>query len=95
MMTTHSGHYARARRNMKFRVAAVLLLAGAVLTSAGWTGPAWGQAKLARVGILTFLANTDDPARKDWTDLFRKNLAVGFARSSPWCCPIRGGFAWR
>jgi hypothetical protein len=33
-MMTHFRHYARPRRKMKNRVAAVLLLAGAVLTSA-------------------------------------------------------------
>ncbi len=75
-MMTHSRHYARARRDMRTRFATVLLLAGAVLTTLGWTGEAWGQAKLARVGILTFVAATDDPTRELWFDgPFRRNLA--------------------
>jgi putative ABC transport system substrate-binding protein len=57
------------------RVASVLLLAAAVLTTFGWTGEAWGQAKLARVGILSFLADTDNPVRDYWVGLFRSNLA--------------------
>ncbi len=51
MMTARSRHDARARHDMKFRVAAVLLLLISLLTSPGWTGEAWGQAKLARVVI--------------------------------------------
>jgi len=74
-MTTHSGRYASARQDVKNRVAAALLLLGALLTTLGWTGEAWGQSKLARVGILTFLADTDDPTREYWMGLFRSNLA--------------------
>ena len=72
---THSGRYASARQDVKNRVAAALLLLGPLLTTLGWTGDAWGQEKLARVGILTFLADTDDPTRKYWMGLFRSNLA--------------------
>jgi putative ABC transport system substrate-binding protein len=76
MTTTHSRHYARARRDMKNRVASVLLLAGAVLTTLGWTGEALSQTKHARVGILSFAAATDDPTRELWFDgPFRRNLA--------------------
>ncbi len=70
-MMTDSKHYAGARRDMKNRVAAVLLLAGAVLTTLGWTGEAWGQAKLPRVGILSFVGAADEPRR----ELFRRTLA--------------------
>jgi putative ABC transport system substrate-binding protein len=75
MMTTHSRHHEHARRDMKNRFAAMLLLTGAVLTTLGWTGDAWGQTKLARVGVLTFLADTDDPRSGYWFGLFRSNLA--------------------
>jgi len=75
MTTTESSHYLRARRYLQNRVASVLLLAAAVLTTFGWTGEAWGQAKLARVGILSFLADTDNPVRDYWVGLFRSNLA--------------------
>ncbi len=72
----HFRHYARAQRDMKTRFTAVLLLAGAMLISTSWTGEAWGQSKLPRVGILTFVAATDDPTRELWFDgPFRRNLA--------------------
>ena len=74
-MTTDSRHDARARRDMKNRVAAVLLLVGAVLTALGWTGQAWGQTKLARVGIFSFSAVTDDPTWELWTEPFHRTLA--------------------
>jgi putative ABC transport system substrate-binding protein len=75
MMTIHAMHYARARRDIKNRVSAVLLLAVSLLTTLGWTGEAWGQAKLARVGILSFASVTDEPSRNAWVELFRRNLA--------------------
>jgi len=76
MMMTHARHYARTRRDMRNRVAAVLLLAGAVLINPAWTGEAWGQAKLARVGILTFSAIDDENAGwKAWMELARRTLA--------------------
>jgi putative ABC transport system substrate-binding protein len=75
MMATHFGHYARVRQGTKHRFAAVLLLTGAMLISPDWTGEAWGQAKLPRVGTLSFLADTDDPTRDYWLGLFRSNLA--------------------
>ena len=65
VMTTDSKHCAGARRDMKNRVAAVLLLAGAVLTTLGWTGEAWGQAKLPRVGILSFSSVTDESTKEE------------------------------
>jgi putative ABC transport system substrate-binding protein len=75
MMTTHSRHHEHARRDMKNRFAAMLLFTGAVLTTLGWTGEAWGQTKLARVGVLTFLADVDGPTTDYWLGLFRSNLA--------------------
>jgi putative ABC transport system substrate-binding protein len=60
---------------MKSRVAAVLLVAG-LLTTAGWTGKAWGQTTLPRVGILTFAALDDNNAWwKTWMELIRRGLA--------------------
>ena len=53
----------------------MLLLAGAVLTTLGWTGDAWGQSKLGRVGILTFSAITDNPAWESSVGIFRRKLA--------------------
>jgi putative ABC transport system substrate-binding protein len=94
--------HARARRDVKNRVAAVLLLTGAVLTSLGWNGEAWGQAKPARVGILNFLSHTDDRRTKYWLDLFRRNLAdqgwiegknVSFEYRSPLGDPSQFGTA--
>jgi putative ABC transport system substrate-binding protein len=73
MTTTHSRH--DARRHVKNRVAAVLILVGAVLTSSGGTGEAWGQAVLPRVGILSFASATDNPTREIWFEPFRRTLA--------------------
>ena len=75
MMMPDSGYDARARRDMKNRVATVLLLMGAVLAIFGWTGEAWGQAKLARVGILSFSAANDDPRLEAFLKVFRRTLA--------------------
>jgi putative ABC transport system substrate-binding protein len=67
---------ARARRLLRNRVASVLLLAAAVLTTFGWTGQAWGQEKLARVGIITFSAVTEhDPWWQTLMEIFRSKLA--------------------
>ena len=38
---------------MRHRVAAMLLLTVALLTSTGWIAEGWAQTKTARVGILT------------------------------------------
>jgi len=75
MIPTHSGHDTLARHDVKNRLAAVLLLVGAVLTTLGWTGEAWGQAKLARVGILTFSAVENDPRVDALLKVFRRTLA--------------------
>jgi putative ABC transport system substrate-binding protein len=60
---------------MKNRFATVLLLAAALLTVLGWTGEAWGQATLPRVGILSFSAGTDEPQLEANLEQFRLNLA--------------------
>jgi putative ABC transport system substrate-binding protein len=66
---------ARARRGVKNRVAAVLLLSGALLTSLGWTGEAWGQVDVRRVGMLSFSAVSDDPSLDADLKILRRNLA--------------------
>jgi ABC-type uncharacterized transport system substrate-binding protein len=38
---------------MRHRIAGVLLVAVALLTTLGWTGQCWAQAKIARIGFLT------------------------------------------
>ena len=75
MTMTHSRHCTRMRRGLKNRVATVLLLAASLLTTLGWTGEAWGQEKLPRVGILTFASATDNPAWEIWFEPFRRTLA--------------------
>jgi putative ABC transport system substrate-binding protein len=60
---------------MRHRTVAALLFAGALLASLGWTGESWGQAKLPRVGILTFFSVTEDATTKQWFEPFRRTLA--------------------
>ena len=61
---------------MKHRSAAELLLIVALLTSLGWTEESWAQAKIARVGILSFdWRLTDDP--KAMVRPFRRTLPPG------------------
>jgi putative ABC transport system substrate-binding protein len=74
-MSMNTRHHTHARRDIKHPVAALLLLAIATLTNLGWTAEAWGQAKLARVGHLSFLAVTDDPTWGSDLEKFRRNLA--------------------
>jgi putative ABC transport system substrate-binding protein len=75
MLATHSRHDARARRDMKNNVAAFLLLVGAVLINPGWTGQAWAQAKLPRVGIIMVDATSDAPAAGDRSEIILRALA--------------------
>ena len=58
---------------MRRRAAAVLLFSAALLTSI--IGESWAQAKIPRVGILTFVPVTDDPALRQWHEPFRRTLA--------------------
>ena len=59
---------------MKNRVAAVLPIAVTLLATLGWTGESWGQAKLPRVGVLSYGVTTDDAAKQS-LELFRRKLA--------------------
>ena len=59
---------------VRHRATAVLLLTVALLTILGWTAESWGQAKLPRVGILSYGGTTDD-AQKQWLEPFRRKLA--------------------
>jgi putative ABC transport system substrate-binding protein len=60
---------------MENQFAAVVLLAASLLTALGWTGQAWGQATLPRVGILTFFSVTDDPNLEAFLMVFHRRLA--------------------
>ena len=60
---------------MKNRVAAVLLFAVTLLTSFAWTGESWAQARIPRVGILSYFPFTDDPTLQQWFEPFRHTLA--------------------
>src|SRR5262249_32761230 len=53
----------------------VLALALASLSFLVLAGPVWAQAKIPRVGILTFIAATDDPTLRLWMEPFRSTLA--------------------
>lgn len=66
---------ARARGNMNCRLAAALFLVVMLLLNAGWSGQAWGQSKLARVGILAFSETADDPRMELFFNTFRNALA--------------------
>jgi putative ABC transport system substrate-binding protein len=64
------------RPHIQLRAGAVLLLAVFLLTALGWTGDAWGQADVQRVGILTFSALDDNNAWwKNWAEQTRRRLA--------------------
>ena len=60
---------------MKHRTAAVLLLTVALLTTLGWPGESWGQAKIPRVGILTFRQDLTGDQAKRWWEPFPRTLA--------------------
>lgn len=54
---------------------AVLLLTIALLTTLGWTGESWGQAKIPRVGILSFGWGATDDVLRQRLEPFRRTLA--------------------
>ena len=57
---------------MRHRIAVVLLLTLALLTTLGWTGQCWSQAKIARIGFLT-------PARGGvWPELREALRTLGY-----------------
>jgi putative ABC transport system substrate-binding protein len=53
----------------------VLLLTIALLSTLGWTGESWGQAKIPHVGILSFGWGATDDAVKQRLEPFRRTLA--------------------
>jgi hypothetical protein len=61
--------------DMKRRAVAVLLLSAALLTTLGWTGESWGQAKIPRVGIFSFGQGLTGDQAKQWLEPFRRMLA--------------------
>jgi putative ABC transport system substrate-binding protein len=73
--TMHCRHSARARHRMKDRVATLLLVAIALLTTFGWTEQAWGQTDVRRVGILTFSPVADEPRLETVVEVLRRTLA--------------------
>ena len=60
---------------MMHRAAGLLLLTVTLLTSLGWTGGSWGQAKIARVGVLTFASGAAD-AKPQSEEPLRRTLAA-------------------
>jgi len=60
---------------MRDRTAPALLLTLACLAVLGWTGQSWGQAKPARIGILTFAASVGDDAPGQSEEPLRQTLA--------------------
>ena len=73
-MMTACKHTTCTGAGIRNRVSAVLLFAVALLTTVGWAGESWGQAKLPRVGVLSYGVTTDDAA-KEALELFRRKLA--------------------
>jgi putative ABC transport system substrate-binding protein len=53
----------------------VLLLTIALLTTLGWTGESWGQAKIPRIGILSFGWGATDDVVRQRLEPFRRTLA--------------------
>jgi putative tryptophan/tyrosine transport system substrate-binding protein len=74
-ISPNSKHYAHVLRAMQIRIAAPVLVAIIMLTSVGWTGQAWGETRLARVGILSFSSTADDPRLETFINAFRRELA--------------------
>ena len=68
MMKMACKHCTRTGAGIRNRVATVLLLAVALLTTLGWTEESWGQAKAARVGILAsqLTGTTDEETRQSY-----------------------------
>ncbi len=60
---------------MKPRFPFVYVLAVASLTAFGWPGEIWAQTRIARVGILTVDAVTNDVGEGAWLVAFRRKLA--------------------
>jgi len=61
---------------MQHRTAAGLLVSVALLTTLGWTAVSWGQAKIPRVGIITFFPIDDDATARLSLKPFRDMLTA-------------------
>jgi putative ABC transport system substrate-binding protein len=59
---------------MEHRVFALLILSLGALTSLGWAAASWGQTKVPRVGILSYVGATPK-AQKEFLQPFRDKLA--------------------
>ena len=60
---------------MGSKLRAMLLFGIASLALSGWTPEGWAQTKIARVGILTVDAITEDSEERRWFEPFRRKLA--------------------
>jgi putative ABC transport system substrate-binding protein len=60
---------------MKPRFPYIFVFAAALLTASGWPGDSRAQTRIARVGILTVDAVTDDAGEGIWLVPFRRKLA--------------------
>ena len=72
---THLGRDLDVLENMGRRIAIVLLLVVSILTNVSWTGQVWAQTDVRRIGILSFLADADDPTWEQWMAIIRRELA--------------------
>jgi putative tryptophan/tyrosine transport system substrate-binding protein len=57
---------------MRYRTAALALVAAALITDVAWTAKSWAQTKIPRVGILT---SVNPATEKQWLEPFRRTLA--------------------
>jgi putative ABC transport system substrate-binding protein len=60
---------------MRRRDASALLVVAALVSGLAWTGDSRAQAKIPRVGVLTFFVHSDDPTLNQWFEPFRHALA--------------------
>jgi putative ABC transport system substrate-binding protein len=73
-MMAQSVYRTHSRRNMWHQSAATLL-AITMMTTFSWSQPAWGEEKVARVGVLSFSEVADDPNLRASVKIFRRILA--------------------
>ncbi len=59
---------------MRARCAPVLLVVASVLVATWSIGQAWGQERLARIGVLSFISISDDTALDTWYTPFSRTL---------------------
>ena len=81
MNKRQSGHASVGRSNFKRCAVATLILAVAGMTGSTWTGLAWAQTNVKRVGILSLFGRSDDATwdRLWMQPLHRKLAAQGWA----------------